>query len=215
MTLSSAEESSAKFNKDYYEDGVKKGVSCYEQYRWMPTRSFEEATDIISILHSRDLKVLDYGCAKGYLIYALRLLGIEAYGEDISEYALLNCKPEIKDWLSLPTNNKYDMIICKDVLEHIKEDEILPLFKSFNDRCEQALFIIPLADDGKFRILEYEFDKTHITKKDEEWWINKLTEAGFYINHFKYEFNNIKKKWTKNHPYGNGFFFVTAGGKNV
>ena len=32
--------------------------------------------------------ICDFGCAKGYLVYALRLLGYDAYGVDISEYAI-------------------------------------------------------------------------------------------------------------------------------
>ena len=34
------------FTKDYYEDGVRKHISGYENYKWMPTRSIPEALDI-------------------------------------------------------------------------------------------------------------------------------------------------------------------------
>ena len=36
----------------------------------------------------RGQKILDIGCAKGYLVKALRWLGRDAYGFDISDYAL-------------------------------------------------------------------------------------------------------------------------------
>ena len=35
-----------RFDRDYYEDGVRKGISGYEDYRWMPTRSLPEALEI-------------------------------------------------------------------------------------------------------------------------------------------------------------------------
>ena len=39
-------------------------------------------------------RVLDIGCAKGFLVKDLLDLGIDAYGVDVSEYALQNCMPE-------------------------------------------------------------------------------------------------------------------------
>jgi cyclopropane fatty-acyl-phospholipid synthase-like methyltransferase len=40
-------------------------------------------------------RVLDIGCAKGFLVKDLLALGIDAYGIDVSKYALMNCEPEV------------------------------------------------------------------------------------------------------------------------
>jgi ubiquinone/menaquinone biosynthesis C-methylase UbiE len=42
-------------------------------------------------------RVLDVGCAKGFLVKDLMTVcpGLQAFGLDISEYALLNCEPEV------------------------------------------------------------------------------------------------------------------------
>ena len=42
-------------------------------------------------------RVLDVGCAKGFLVHDLMKVcpGLEAFGVDISEYALMNCLPEV------------------------------------------------------------------------------------------------------------------------
>ena len=32
-----------QFTRDYYEDGIRKHISGYEEYKWMPTRSIPEA----------------------------------------------------------------------------------------------------------------------------------------------------------------------------
>ena len=101
-----------QFNEDYYEDGVRKGISGYEDYKWMPTRSIPEALDIKNNFHFKTC--VDYGCAKGFLVNALRLLGCEAYGEDISEYALTNCHPDVINYVSLPNDNQYDLLIFDD-----------------------------------------------------------------------------------------------------
>lgn len=203
--------SSHSFTEDYYENGVKKQISGYENYRWMPTRSIPEAMSIIE--HIDFDSVLDFGCAKGYLVHALRLLGKDAWGIDISEYAIANCHPAIRDrvshWQSAldDLNKKYDLLIAKDVLEHIDESDIPDTLAQMRRVAKQALLVIPLGEDGLFRIREYEIDKTHVTRKDEEWWIGKIRDAGFELARFSYELGHVKEKW-KQHTYGNGFFHV-------
>ncbi len=60
--------------------------------RWVPV-----AEDIVRhfALRSGD-RVLDVGCAKGFLVKDLMKVqpGLEAFGLDVSEYALLHCEPE-------------------------------------------------------------------------------------------------------------------------
>jgi len=59
--------------------------------RWRPV-----AKDIVAYfgLKPGD-KVLDVGCAKGFLVKDLLEIGIDAYGIDVSEYALTHCEPEV------------------------------------------------------------------------------------------------------------------------
>jgi SAM-dependent methyltransferase len=202
-----------KFDKDYYENGVKKGISGYENYKWLPTRSIPEAITICENINFQS--VLDFGCAKGFLVHALNLLGKEAIGVDISEYALQTSLEQVKDKLFLldkPLSEmgfKIDLLIAKDVLEHIPEEDIDNVLSEFYKVCDQAFLVIPLGDNDAFRIREYEIDKTHVTRKDEEWWINKIKKSGFKLKSFNYNFGNIKEKWIPQYKYGNGFFIIT------
>ena len=52
-------------------------------------------------------RILDIGCGKGFLLYDFTRVmdGLELYGLDISEYALENAKPEIKERLTLGNAN--------------------------------------------------------------------------------------------------------------
>jgi predicted TPR repeat methyltransferase len=193
-----------KFNKDYYEDGVRKHISGYENYRWMPERSIPEALDIKN--NFKFNTCVDYGCAKGFLVSALRLMGCEAYGEDISEYALTNCKEDIKNYVGYPNDKKYDLLICKDVLEHITEVDLHNVLDVLYKKADQFFFVIPLGDENRFRIREYEIDITHVTKKDEEWWISLFKQHGYKLIDFSYSFGAVKEKWITQYPYGNGFF---------
>lgn len=196
------------FNEDYYERGVEKRVSGYTNYSYMPTRSYEEASTFNNIANG---KVLDYGCAKGYLVHALRQLGTDAWGYDISEYAVENAHPPVKDYINSPIQpDTFNFVICKDVMEHIPEEQIptaLADMKSKMARGSLVLFVIPLGDNNTFRIREYELDVTHVTKKDEDWWVNTFRDNGLTVYNFKYKLGDIKKKWQWS-DYGNGFFFA-------
>ena len=59
--------------------------------RWRPV-----ARDIVDHFRLKPGdKILDVGCAKGFLVKDLLELGIDAYGLDISRYALLNSEREV------------------------------------------------------------------------------------------------------------------------
>ena len=129
-------------------------------------------------------------------------------GEDISEYAVENCHPSVKDYVSLPNDKTYDLLICKDVLEHVEVEDIPSVLQKFKKKSNQFFFVIPLGDNDRFRIREYEVDVTHVTKKDEEWWIRMFESQGMELVKFSYSLGSIKEKWIEPHPHGNGFFIL-------
>lgn len=201
----------SQYNEDYYEHGVKTKTSGYENYRWMPTRSYPEAIEIINKFPNVKT-IIDYGCGKGFLVHALRQLGKLAFGEDISDYAINHCHPMVKNYLSKPSDNKADLIICKDILEHIYEQDMQPILELLKSKIAlngYLFIVVPLGDNNLFRIREYEIDITHVTKKDEDWWINQFNLAGLKLQNFVYSIGAIKEKWIPVHPYGNGFFILT------
>jgi 2-polyprenyl-3-methyl-5-hydroxy-6-metoxy-1,4-benzoquinol methylase len=162
------------FDEKYFEDGVRHRVSAYENYRWMPERTIREASSIINNIEFET--ALDYGCAKGFMVYALRLLGKEAYGADVSEYAVQNCHPKVKDYLQVIENTEqltggWDLIIAKDVLEHIPQELIPGVLSELRRRCKTLFVAVPLGDGKRYRIREYEMDVTHVVREPEEWWL--------------------------------------------
>lgn len=89
------------YDEDYYERGIENGVSCYTNYRWLPELTIPMAATMIEYL-GIDMgdRILDFGCAKGYLVKAFRLLHREAYGFDISDYARENAHDDIRKYVS-------------------------------------------------------------------------------------------------------------------
>jgi ubiquinone/menaquinone biosynthesis C-methylase UbiE len=96
---------SRQYGRDYFDGPRELGYGGYRyDGRWVPV-----ARDIISHfgLKAGD-RVLDVGCAKGFLVYDLMKVcpGLEAFGLDISEYALMNCIPEVVGRLHLGSADK-------------------------------------------------------------------------------------------------------------
>lgn len=77
--------------------------------------------------------VLDCGCAMGYLVSALRRLGVEAFGIDVSEYAISKVEPQIKencfkasitDKLPQVLPDNFDLVVCNRVLDCMSYDDV-------------------------------------------------------------------------------------------
>lgn len=199
------------FNEDYFERGVEKQISGYQDYRWLPHYVLPMANELKK--RYGNSSYLDFGCAKGFLVKALKLLGCDAYGFDTSEYAIKSItNPSLRkschndpSWFN---SYNWDTIIAKDVLEHIKYEDIDEILMSLRQRCSNLIVVVPLGDGKLFRIREYEIDKTHVIREDEEWWINKFVETGFETDEFYYKLTGFKDNWTERYPYGNGIFFL-------
>lgn len=83
-----------QFGKEYFDGTREQGYGGFKyDGRWMPI-----AEDIVKHyqLKSGD-KVLDIGCAKGFLVKDLMKVcpGLEVFGIDISNYAIMHCEPEV------------------------------------------------------------------------------------------------------------------------
>lgn len=157
------------FAEDYFLRGTQTGISNFTDYRWLPDSTIAMAANLRRHLRMKDGEtLLDVGCARGYYVKALRMLGIEAHGYDISEWAIANCDPEVKPYVSNYLNGtEYDVITGKDVLEHIAPDELRTLITRlslFTKR--QMFFIVPLAfkPGGDYVHPKEENDKTHINR---------------------------------------------------
>src|SRR3989338_8412724 len=89
-----------QFSELFFDGPRKYGYGgYYYDGRWIPV-----AKDIIEHFNLKPGdRVLDVGCAKGFLVKDLMKVcpGLEAFGIDISEYALMHCEPEVVGRLHL------------------------------------------------------------------------------------------------------------------
>jgi SAM-dependent methyltransferase len=80
------------------------------------------ADAIVAQLNPRT--VLDAGCAKGFLVAALRERGVDAVGFDVSEFAIsdapASARPHVRvGSLTDPIEGTYDLVTCIEVIEHL------------------------------------------------------------------------------------------------
>ena len=132
------------------------------------------ADRIIEHVHPRT--VLDVGCAKGFLVEALRDRGVEAFGLDISQYAIGQVREDIKPfcWVGSAADalsRRYDLIVCIEVLEHLSE---IDAQTAVNNLCQHS-------DDILFSSSpDHHPDPTHVNVQPVEYWAQLFAGYGFY-----------------------------------
>lgn len=204
-----------KYNEDYFLRGEETGVSNYSDYKWLPSLSYSLAGALIKFLDIKDKEVFkDYGCSRGYLVKALRDLGVNAYGLDISKWAIDNCHPDVKDSVYLIQSKiifTQDYFYCKDVLEHLTDDELNEVLDTaFSYTNKSLLFIFPLCevDGGPYLYPNDEKDKTHIQRRTLASWLSLFHKysKGFAVL-TELQGIPIFKMCAKDHPNSTGFVF--------
>ncbi len=133
---------SREYGQEYF-DGDR--VYGYGGYRY-DGRWIAVARDIIREFGlSSGARVLDIGCAKGFLVKDMVDLGLDAYGLDISMYALMNCPAEIVGRLhfgnadALPFgDSSFDAVISINTIHNLNRQ-----------KCIQALGEIERVSRGR------------------------------------------------------------------
>lgn len=135
---------SKEFGELYFDGPREYGYGGYRyDGRWQPV-----ARDIVAHFGlGPGSRILEVGCAKGFLVKDLLAAcpGIEAYGLDISKYALMHCEPEVVGRLHLGTaevlpfpSGCFDAVICLNTLHNLPRE-----------RCKTALREIERLAPGK------------------------------------------------------------------
>ena len=201
------------YDEDYFERGVELGISGYSNYRWIPELTIPLCARMVEYLFiSDEEKLLDFGCAKGFLVKAFRLLHKQCWGFDISNYAVEKSPSDVREYVSTCINDfsslyPFDWIIVKDVFEHISYREIDSVLQDLSSITKKLFCVSPLGHGGNYMVPVYEIDKTHIIREGLEWWVAKFEDNGFKVKKAEYNMKYIKQnyeKWEK----GNGFFIL-------
>ena len=154
------------FSKDYF-FGMKN--SNYMNYNHYDNDRFWSSIILKIKKHKMGGKVLDAGCAFGFLLKRLQNDFVELHGIDISEYAVERAKKEIPsakiqrvnmDTDSLPYPDEYfDLITALDVLEHTNSiEKNLNIISAKIKKGGYLIITVPIKDSWAGKIFRF-FDK--------------------------------------------------------
>ena len=171
------------YDQQYYEHTIARDSAVpYTDAGFWGANFAEMAKRIVQTFHPKT--VLDAGCALGYLVAALRDLGVEAYGIDISEYAISRVREDIRpfcvmgsltDPLPAVLPQKYDLVVTIEVLEHLTAEDGRAAIRNLCGLSDRVLFS-STPDDFD--------DVTHINVQQREYWAELFAREGFYDDIF-------------------------------
>ena len=180
-----------KFDFDYW-DGDRR--VCYGGYKYIEGRWIKVAEALNKTYKlPENAKILDIGCGKGYLLYDfLKILpNANIYGLDISQYALENSKPEIKDKLILGNakelpfeDNFFDLVISINTLHCLEAPYLFAALKEMErvGKMHKYLCVESYRNEiEKANLLYWQVSCEAFNTPDEWlWWFKQTGYKGDY-----------------------------------
>ena len=137
-----------KFDKEFFDGERKFG---YGGFSYNPMYWLEVVKDFCDYYHlNKGSKILDVGCAKGFMLYDFHKLNLnlDLYGIDISKYAIDNCVPEIKDKLQVANatklpfeDNFFDLVISINTIHNLDKVECATALKEISRVSKKNAFL--------------------------------------------------------------------------
>ena len=137
----------SKFGKEYFDGSRLNGYGgyYYDPKFWKKVvRDFKRFYKLKSTC-----KILDVGCAKGFMLHDFKQLIPKSYlrGIDISSYAIKNAKPEIKKFVKIGNAKKlpfqdrfFDLVISINTLHNLKKKDCIIALSEINRVTKKKCF---------------------------------------------------------------------------
>lgn len=161
----------AEYGRHYFRHDC--GIPYERNDHWL--QFFGQIADGI-VRDLRPASVLDAGCAMGFLVEALRERGVDAWGIDVSEYAISKVDDSVHEHCRLGSiteslGRRYDLIVCIEVLEHLPAAEA---DRAVANLCEATdrLLLSTTPDDFA--------EPTHHNVQPPEAWSAALAREGLF-----------------------------------
>ena len=180
-----------KYSFDYW-DGDRR--ICYGGYKYIEGR-WEKIAQEISNYYSLPpkAKILDIGCGKGFLLYDfLKVIpNAEVYGLDISEYAINNSKPEIRNRLQVGNANKlpwpdntFDLVISIATLHNLHVYDLDMALREMERVGKNHKYLCVESyrnEEEKANLLYWQVTcEAFNTPEEWRWWFRQTSYSGDY-----------------------------------
>ena len=170
----------------------KKMFEFEDKHFWFVAREKICQSLIDDIIYNSSVgRILDYGCGTGKLVEKLQKLyqNKEIYGVDIFNKVLsIAQKRKIANIIDLkkrhPPKNYFDLILCLDVLEHVKDDlALLRHLKTLLRKNGKLLLTVPAYN---FLWSGEDYVSNHIRRYTRVKLKKKISQSGFRIKKISY-----------------------------
>ena len=181
-----------KFGKEFF-DGDRKfgyGGFSYNSKYW--SEVVKDFSDYYNL--GNGSKILDIGCGKGFMIYDF-LQHNDKYivkGIDISNYAIENSMPEVKEKLEVGNakklnfeDNSFDLVISINTIHNLEKEDCAKSLREIERVSKKDKFIVVDAyknDEEKKRMFAWNLTGKTIMHVDE--WKFFFKENGYTGDHF-------------------------------
>ena len=138
-----------KFDKDFFDGDRKYGYGGYNYNPRFWTSVVKDFSDYYKLKDGS--KILDIGCGKGFMIYDF-LQHNNKYivkGIDISDYAVKNSMPEVKDNVEVGNakelqfeDNFFDLVISINTIHNLEKEECAMSLREIERVSKKDKFII-------------------------------------------------------------------------
>lgn len=177
-----------KFGRSYFDDyNIGIGYGGYKD----DGRFNESASKFIKFFKlKKNSKVLEIGCAKGYLLSELKKKGMKIFGIDISKYAAKHSNRNIRKNIKILNvekgipfkDNFFDLVISKDTIPLIKLSKINMVIREImrvsKNKKNIYLHIQGVKNVYQSNLLKKWEPTTKISWTSKQWQ-KKLTELNF------------------------------------
>ena len=170
------------FDSDYYGKDYWDGkTSSYNKYVECDVHKWD-AEALMQTFGLKGKKCLDLGSCFGYQVKYLNQLGADAYGMDLSKYAVEHAYDTSKiSWADLEKplpfdDNSFDFIYSISTLEHLSYKGLDGLLKEIKRILKPKGYFF--SAPGTIEQKEFYNDKSHQIQEKGEWWIKKTEVIG-------------------------------------
>lgn len=210
MIIKTIEEVREYIQKDYWITGQSNNKSGYENFyiNWEWNNRLLEALEQADSLS--DKKILDLGCAYGQVVACMLKKGYDAFGIDLSDFAITEGHKEYPPLkgktiqgsiheLNMYKDETFDFLYSQQVFEHVPCDACDELAaETFRIAKPGAILwaglVLDLGNDYQPQGFNpKDPDKTHINLRPGSWWDEKFSKAGWLVDRkFDNKFRNHK-----------------------
>ena len=178
---------SKQFGREYFDGDRRYGYGGYRYHPRFWTETVRYIRDYYQL--SEDARILDIGCAKGFMLYDFQQLmpKAELAGIDISDYAIENAVEAVKPFLRvgnakmLPfTDKRFDLVLAINTVHNLPYEDCKQSLREIQRVTRRNAFVMVDAyrtEEQRDAMLKWVL--TAETMLHVDGWLKLFTDAGY------------------------------------